>query len=259
MSLLPLSPSLPAHTFPSLSPSVRPSVRPQVDNSLCWEPGLPTHPQKPATPTLVCSAPTTGLFPHVMSSVPRDVEGAYFISDWQSSVLGCWVPTPLHSSAGPRDQPPAPAPPAWQGAGGPLGRLGPRGGGEEEAGRAAVQPPPAGRAAFLGGRRSDVDPGAASAAGGARPGGFLNPPPRPGRHFPSSTAPPLEGERARGSAAKEPRVPPSPASPGARGVESRAAPTREPRGAPTAPDSAPIPAAARPAPRRQRSPPAPPA
>lgn len=128
--------------------------------------------------------------------------------------------------------------PPWQGAGGPLGRPGPRGGGEEEAGRAAVQPPPAGRAAFLGGRRSDVDPGAASAAGGARPGGFLNPPPRPGRHFPSSTAPPPEGERARGSAAKEPRVPPSPASQGARGVKSRAAPTRESRGAPTAPDSA---------------------
>jgi hypothetical protein len=60
----------------------------------------------------------------------------------------------------------------------------------------SARPPPAGRAAFLGGRRSDVDSGAAGAAGGRQPGGFLNPPPGPSPHFPS-TAPPAEGERAR--------------------------------------------------------------
>ena len=84
-----------------------------------------------------------------------------------------------------------------------------RGGREgREAGPAgSARPPPAGRAAFLGGRRSDVDPGAAGSAGGTRPGGFLNPPPQPGPHFPEHRSAPGGRERHTQSAAKEPRRP----------------------------------------------------
>lgn len=142
------------------------------------------------------------------------------------------------SAQSPRDRPLWAATPG-PGAGAPPRAAWPRGGGRREAGRpGSAQPPPAGRAAFLGGRRSDVDPGAASGAGGARLGGFLNPPPRPGRHFPS-TAPPPEGERererekARGQGARSPA---ESGQPGAR-EKLRAARRRaaSPAVAPTAP------------------------
>lgn len=140
------------------------------------------------------------------------------------------------SAQSPRDRPLWAATPG-PGAGAPPRAAWPRGGGRREAGRpGSAQPPPAGRAAFLGGRRSDVDPGAASGAGGARLGGFLNPPPRPGRHFPS-TAPPPEGEREGERESARPRSEESrrvrPAR-GAREVESCESSGR-PDSAPTAP------------------------
>lgn len=187
----------------------------------------------------------------LISFVPRDAKGAYFISDWQCLVWGVGCPSPPHrppphipallttsSAQSPRDRPLWAATPG-PGAGAPPRAAWPRGGGRREAGRpGSAQPPPAGRAAFLGGRRSDVDPGAASGAGGARLGGFLNPPPRPGRHFPS-TAPPPEGERererekARGQGARSPA---ESGQPGAR-EKLRAARRRaaSPAVAPTAP------------------------
>lgn len=127
--------------------------------------------------------------------------------------------------------------------------------GRQKAGPAgSARPPPAGRAAFLGGRRSDVDSGAASAAWGGRgPGGFLNPPPRPGPHFPS-TAPPPEGERRRErerdrGAEEALRVPPARAREKLIAQRRAANPAVAPR---QRPDS--DPARAQPRPSRQPSP-----
>lgn len=145
------------------------------------------------------------------------MKGVDFISNWQCLVSGYWVlsplafqlcsPPPQRGGAGTEPRlGPGPLPGAGGGCRAPPATRGRVGEGRKEAGPArSARPPPAGRAAFLGGRRSDVDSGAASAAWGGRgPGGFLNPPPRPSPHFPS-TAPPPEGDRE--SAAEEPRRP----------------------------------------------------
>lgn len=124
----------------------------------------------------------------------------------------------------PRGEGSRPGTPVWT-----EGRVGEgREGGREAGPAGSARPPPAGRAAFLGGRRSDVDPGAAGSAGGPRPGGFLNPPPQPGPHFPEHRSAPGGRERERDRAWPRSRGgPPESRQPGAREkVQSRGAHSR---------------------------------